>query len=496
MASSFNQKSSSSASSAQGAGAAKPTFRKAQGKVVVRSVQRAGADASAEEPPQEQLLRANAGKVVRTTEAQRMDAANRMDAARAVQGTAPVARTKALVSQGAGKHAAQKIKVKAVNGKTLAQQPKKAAQGGEAARRAEPSAPQDTSSWQMPDTPGQQTPQFRPKKKQRAPQGQKALSQAAAAPKVTGVFPRILAAVSGFFDKVLAFFKNLMSRDRTQAAQQAGKHVNSGVLIGVLVGLVTLMVAAVLVVNSGLFAATDIQVRGSVHMPAESVQQLLKVGDSTTLLNVNEDDLAQSLKDNPWVSGVSVEKRFPHTLVVTPVEKTASVIVYMNTDDVAWAVGTDHTWIAPIATAVVADADGNYVADGSEAASDQQALTGTEALLAQARSLGALLLINAPSDIKPVSGEEVASELILAGLAYKEGFSQEFVNSIKDMSVASLEALSANLESGVEVSLGPAEDIERKEKVITKLLEEQEGVTYINVRDPESYTFRAAPSSN
>ena len=56
-------------------------------------------------------------------------------------------------------------------------------------------------------------------------------------------------------------------------------------------------------------------------------------------------------------------------------------------------------------------------------------------------------------------------------------------------------AISANLNNGIEVSLGDSDDIAKKERVVTKLLSQVEGVTYINVRSPGNYTFRNAPTS-
>ena len=49
--------------------------------------------------------------------------------------------------------------------------------------------------------------------------------------------------------------------------------------------------------------------------------------------------------------------------------------------------------------------------------------------------------------------------------------------------------------NGIEVSLGDSDDIAKKERVVTKLLSQVEGVTYINVRSPGNYTFRNAPTS-
>ena len=94
---------------------------------------------------------------------------------------------------------------------------------------------------------------------------------------------------------------------------------------------------------------------------------------------------------------------------------------------------------------------------------------------------------------QPKSGEPVNSDVVLAGLEYANGFSSEFVAQIKSLSVSSVEAISAYLISGVEVSLGAPDNITEKERVVTKLLSQETGVSFINVREPGAYTFRSAP---
>ena len=116
-------------------------------------------------------------------------------------------------------------------------------------------------------------------------------------------------------------------------------------------------------------------------------------------------------------------------------------------------------------------------------------------IIALARASNAVLLTDVGTDVDPSSGKEVTSEVVLAGLAYAMGFSPEFRAQIKDISIPSVEAISANLENGVEVSLGKPEDIQQKEQVVKRLLEQEQGVTYINVRVADAYSFRSVPVS-
>ncbi|MDY4041886.1 MAG: FtsQ-type POTRA domain-containing protein [Collinsella sp.] len=248
------------------------------------------------------------------------------------------------------------------------------------------------------------------------------------------------------------------------------------------------------VANSSIFAATDIQIQGGVRVTKEEVEAVLSVPDNTTLLNVDTAAISASAQKIPWVSGVRIERRFPHTLVITPEERTVAAIVYIASDDVAWAISDDGTWIAPLTVAATVDADGNPVKDPSSVPEGTQltSLTGADAALELAREAGAVLITDVASGVAPVSGQAVDSDVIKAGLAYATGFSADFLKQVKDISVPSVEAISIHLTSGVEVSLGAPENIETKERVVTKLLAQEENVTYINVRTPDAYTFRSA----
>lgn len=260
---------------------------------------------------------------------------------------------------------------------------------------------------------------------------------------------------------------------------------------GILAALAVLAVVAIVVINSGLFAATDIQIQGSEHVTKHDAIQLIDLPENTSLFNVNPDQITEGLKQNPWVSGVDVQRQFPHTLIITPTERKVIAIAYISSDDLAWAIGDDDTWIAPLSTSVDVDDQGNVTATGEGA----NTLTGIDAALALAKHYGAVLLTDVSGDVAPVSGQAVNSKAVKAGLDYVRGFSSEFLGQVKDISTPSVEAISANLDNGIEVSLGDSDDIAKKERIVTKLLSQVEGVTYINVRSPGNYTFRNAPTS-
>ena len=310
--------------------------------------------------------------------------------------------------------------------------------------------------------------------------------------------------------------------------------------------VVVLFIVGTILFKSSLFAATDIEICGSEHISKETAQKLIDLPDDTTLLNVDSDAIVQSLKKSPWVKGVDVKREFPHKLIITPTERKVVAVAYISADNVAWAIGDDDTWIAPVSLAVGLDADGNVVdatglaapavdnqtddsssedasddsqdvssdsmddsdssdvsdaqADAADAKDDQEPvktadgvtlLSGEDAARAVAQQLNAVLLTNMGTDVSPLSGSKVKGEGLAAALKYIAGFSPDFLAQVKSFSVPSVQALACNLDNGVEVSLGDADDIQKKERIVTKLLEEQKGVTYINVRTPDAYTYRS-----
>ena len=348
--------------------------------------------------------------------------------------------------------------------------------------------------------------------------------------------------------------------------------------------LLVLVVGGVVVTNSPIFSVTEVVVNGSEHVTQDTVERLLDVPEGSTLYDASA--IEASLKQNPWVESVQIERTFPHTITITPVEYKVAAIAYITSSDVAWAIDASGTWIAPISLSVAVDAEGNVVsgtagtqaslrqgsvgsadasassdgaggdaassdstggdasssgdgADTSGASSDSdaagdaeggssadsdtasadggsgsdtasadnasssdgsaadgtQTLTGINAALALARQDGAVLFTDIASDVEPSEGSKVSSDVITAGLEYVSGFSSDFLAQVDYLSLESVDAISVFLSNGIEVALGEPTDVSLKERVVTGLLDQVQGITYIDVRNPESPTYRSAPSA-
>lgn len=356
--------------------------------------------------------------------------------------------------------------------------------------------------------------------------------------------------------------------------------------------LLVLVVGGVVVTNSPIFSVTEVVVNGSEHVTQDTVERLVDVPEGSTLFNYDASAIEASLKQNPWVESVQIERTFPHTITITPVEYKVAAIAYITSSDVAWAIDASGTWIAPISLSVTVDAEGNVVSgtvgtqaslqqgsdgsadasassdgaggdaassdstdgdasssgdgadasdasDASGASSDSdaagdaeggsstdsgtasadggsgsdaasadnasssdgsaadgtQTLTGLNAALALARQDGAVLFTDIASDVEPSEGSKVSSDVITAGLEYVSGFSSDFLAQIDYLSLESVDAVSVFLSNGIEVALGEPTDVSLKERVVTGLLDQVQGITYIDVRNPERPTYRSAPSA-
>lgn len=278
----------------------------------------------------------------------------------------------------------------------------------------------------------------------------------------------------------------------------------AGAIAVVLVGVV----GFVAVTSSPLFAVTDVTINGSAHITAETARRLVTVPEGSTLFNLDTASIEEDLKQNPWVSGITVERRYPHGITITPVERKPAAIAYITASDIAWALDDEGSWIAPISLSVTVDADGAVIAnaastqasvegggDAGASAEGTQVLTGIDAARAIARRDGAVLFTDITADVNPDEGTPVDSEVIEAGLAYVSGFSDEFRAQVRDISLESIDAIAIDLESGIEVALGAPTEISLKERVVTGLIEQIEGITYIDARTPESPTYRSAPAA-
>ena len=564
MALSSKRKSSSSASNAS-----KPTFRRAS--TAGSSKARAKAPSPSSRPasraskqPVSKRSGSAGGGFARGASAPRMGAGGKGGVARPrAQAGSPSAAPRA---RAAGK---QKVSVK----------PQAAARQAGASRLAPKPAVNASSRSAAGRKPLRQPAAASPASRSKL--GASGASRLKPSPKLSGTAKRGAVRASSGAGEGRAGLASALSRIKLPAIAIPGRIV--AVVAAV---LLVLVVGGVVVTNSPIFSVTEVVVNGSEHVTQNTVERLVDVPEGSTLFNYDASAIEASLKQNPWVESVQIERTFPHTITITPVEYKVAAIAYITSSDVAWAIDASGTWIAPISLSVTVDAEGNVVsstagtqaslqqggdgsadatassdgaggdaassdstggdasssgdgADASGASSDSdaagdaeggsstdsdtasadggsgsdaasadnasssdvsaadgtQALTGLNAALALARQDGAVLFTDIASDVEPSEGSKVSSDVITAGLEYVSGFSSDFLAQVDYLSLESVDAISVFLSNGIEVALGEPADVSLKERVVTGLLDQVQGITYIDVRNPERPTYRSAPSA-
>lgn len=564
MALSSKRKSSSSASNAS-----KPTFRRAS--TAGSSKARAKAPSPSSRPasraskqPVSKRSGSTGGGFARGASAPRMGAGGKGGVARPrAQAGSPSAAPRA---RAAGK---QKVSVK----------PQAAARQAGASRLAPKPAVNASSRSAAGRKPLRQPAAASPASRSKL--GASGASRLKPSPKLSGTAKRGAVRASSGAGEGRAGLASVLGRIKLPAIAIPGRIV--AVVAAV---LLVLVVGGVVVTNSPIFSVTEVVVNGSEHVTQNTVERLVDVPEGSTLFNYDASAIEASLKQNPWVESVQIERTFPHTITITPVEYKVAAIAYITSSDVAWAIDASGTWIAPISLSVTVDAEGNVVsstagtqaslqqggdgsadatassdgaggdaassdstggdasssgdgADASGASSDSdaagdaeggssadsdtaptdggsgsdaasadnasssdgsaadgtQALTGLNAALALARQDGAVLFTDIASDVEPSEGSKVSSDVITAGLEYVSGFSSDFLAQIDYLSLESVDAISVFLSNGIEVALGEPADVSLKERVVTGLLDQVQGITYIDVRNPERPTYRSAPSA-
>lgn len=245
------------------------------------------------------------------------------------------------------------------------------------------------------------------------------------------------------------------------------------VVIAVAVALVTYLV----VTYSSLFAIRSIVATPTQHIDAQTISQLAAVPEGSTLFSVDEHGIAERIAANPWVASVEVKRAFPSELQITVTERTEAAVVMLSSGLAAWRLSSDGYWLEQL--------------DLASAQGEGATTSVADAARAQASADGVVFVSSVAVTVAPQAGSECTDDALRALLDYLSGFSEELVGKIAQADASSLAGLSLVLDSGVEVSVGPATDIEQKEQALDLLMSQGGAqVTYVNVRNPAVPTWR------
>ncbi|MBQ3302115.1 MAG: FtsQ-type POTRA domain-containing protein [Eggerthellaceae bacterium] len=270
------------------------------------------------------------------------------------------------------------------------------------------------------------------------------------------------------------------SRQERMARSARRYFVRIALVLGIVAALI---IGGAVVYNSNLFTVEHVEVNGVEHLTSDEMAQMANVPAGVTLLRVDTDAIANRIRKNAWVQDVSVVPKFPDTLQINVIERKITAIVEVPLGKAAkatttatskqWAIAEDHVWLRP-----------------SPEQDSEAAKTTSSKVYEDAEA--ALHITDVPYGTKTEIGAVCVDNNVNNALDIVSGLTTELADMVVTVSAAGPVETTLLLDNGVEIAFGKAENVRDKERVILKIMEENEnGVAYINVRNVSNPTWRA-----
>jgi cell division protein FtsQ len=234
------------------------------------------------------------------------------------------------------------------------------------------------------------------------------------------------------------------------------------VRIGVAVLAVFGIIAAVVALyRSDTFLITEVDVEGVTELTADEVIATAALPQGSTLLRFPRAEMEVRLASHPWIAAAHISRRFPDGLVVHIDERVPAALV--DTGEASfWLVDSDSRVL------------GQRTPETTQTAP----------------------VIRDLADFEPVAGERSDSPALENALRVLEGLSDEMLVRVRAISAPSVDLTTLMTTDEIEVLVGSAEDIEKKDAVALRIMEEQaETVVHINVRSVDRPTWRGLDQS-
>lgn len=253
-------------------------------------------------------------------------------------------------------------------------------------------------------------------------------------------------------------------------------------LVGSVVGVTSAIVIYLVLMYSPLFEVRTIAATPTEHITSSTISTLAAVPEGSTLLNVDEQGIANRLAANPWVGSVDVRRVFPNELVIEVTERACAAIVMLSNGTDAWRLSEDGHWLESVAM--------------QEATADNGVASPLEQAAEAARREGVVFVSGVAATVQPQGGTACEDAAITGVLTYLAEFGDELAGQIVSATAPSRDAIAVTLENGIEVSLGAPVNIPEKEAVVLGMLEQYAGqITYINVRVPTKPVYRGVDAT-
>jgi cell division protein FtsQ len=227
------------------------------------------------------------------------------------------------------------------------------------------------------------------------------------------------------------------------------------------IALMAVAAGAIALYASDTFTITEVKVEGAGQMAEDEITEVAALPPRSTLLRYPKAEMEARLKDHPWISDAHISRRLPHTIIIHVEERTPVALI---------DVGEEQFWLV----------------DSAGMALGQRTPDATETLT----------VVRDLANYSPVAGEQADSVALTNALAVIAGLSDELRGQVRAVSAPSADLTTLITDKDVEILVGSAEDIEKKDTVAREILAEQGGkVVHINVRTVDRPTWRGLDSA-
>jgi len=234
-------------------------------------------------------------------------------------------------------------------------------------------------------------------------------------------------------------------------------------IFGVLAALtaVLLIWGVVALWRAPIFRIEKIEVSGNRHLSKSAVLKLAAIPPDATVMRFDARASEARLLRDPWVASAEVTRRLPGVAAIVVGERSAAAVI---------DAGGTNLWLV--------DADGYWLGK-----------------LKSTDSTG-LVTVRDIEGLKPNAGERTNSAEVRNALAIIQGLSPEMKQQLKTISAPTLDKTALITKSDIQIMVGSSEDIAKKDQVARKILAEERGVVYVNVRVVDRATWRGLDEAN
>lgn len=216
-------------------------------------------------------------------------------------------------------------------------------------------------------------------------------------------------------------------------------------------GLIFVIIAGLLasfiwLFSSDLFKIKKVKITGTKHLNDSQIEKAAAVSPKTSLIRVPVKEIEGRLLKNPWIKSVEISRSFPNTLIIEISERKAIALV-------------------PVSDGLAAvDCDGLVL----EKRPDIDRVN--------------LPLIKDLKVNKVKIGKRIQSSAFSNAISCLGHLEDQLRSSLSIISASSVDKLSLYTKEGIEILYGKAENVEKKNYILKKLLSKDSGIKFIDIR--------------